>query len=150
MTQILSKSGWIPSADTVWPRNCSCFMKNSHLDSFSLSPAAASLWNTSSKCCRCSSRVLLKTMTSSRYVNTDTYSSPWRTLFIRSWNIEGALHNPNGILLNPNSPIWVRNVVLGRDSSLILICQKPDLRSILEKYLAPPKDASTSSIWGSG
>ena len=44
----------MPSAEIKCPRYWMCFLKKQHFSSLSLSPAALSLINISSKCSRCS------------------------------------------------------------------------------------------------
>ena len=54
MLSSFSGIGCIPSADIRCPKYCMCHLKKLHFSIFSLSPAALSLPNISSRCSKCS------------------------------------------------------------------------------------------------
>ena len=80
----------------------------------------------------------------------ERFSSP-RQFCIRCWNIAGALQRPYGMHRNSYTPILPTvNAIYWRESSDTLTCQKPLLRSMVEKYQAPTRDSMVSGHLGIG
>src|ERR1044071_9207674 len=69
---------------------------------------------------------------------------------IALWNVTGALHNPNGILLNSYNPCEQMNAVNSLSFSSISNCQYPLAKSIVENHLDFLNLSNKSSILGSG
>ena len=65
-------------------------------------------------------------------------------------DVAGALHNPNGITANWNSPECVANAVFGFASSKSLTCQLPLAKSRVENQACPLNELSESSMRGRG
>ena len=127
------------------PRKCTSFCKKLHLDGFNLSPASCSRWNTCSRCSRHWLMLSPATIMSSIYTRHSSHWRPRSTVSMRRSNVAGALTSPNGMTLNSYRPILVEKAVFSWSLGCIFICQNPDIRSIVQKYL-PPFSASRNHL----
>ena len=98
---------------------------------------------------RWSSGISKYTIMSSRYTMAkERFSSP-RQFCIRCSNITGMLQRPYGMHRNSYIPILPTvNAIYWQESSDTLTCQKPLLRSMVEKYQAPTRDSMVSRNLG--
>jgi len=87
---------------------------------------------------RCSSRVSVNIMMSSRY--TTTTPSIIKSLKMSSimvWNVAGLLHSPKNMTNSSKSPRFVQNAAFHSSPSFIWTLLNPHQTSCLVKYLAP-------------
>jgi hypothetical protein len=71
-------------------------------------------------------------------------------LFIKVWNVAGALQSPNVMTVGSNSPRGVLKAALYSLPNLIRILLYPQQISNLVKYIAPSSFSINSGIRGSG
>lgn len=102
------------------PQPVSCLIKW-HLSGCRFRPVAATLPSTSPRDASASSNISAWTKRYNiRHSLRETLSN---TLSMSRSNVAGALQSPNGRTLNCQSPLFVRNVVLGADSGDHGTCQ---------------------------
>ena len=100
---------------------------------------------------RWSSSISEYTITLSMYTMVKERFSSLRQFCIRCWNITWALQWLYGMHRNLYTPILPTvNAIYWQESSETLTCQKPLLRSMVEKYRAPTKDSMVSGHLGIG
>ena len=143
MAASLSGCGWIPSADTMWNRKSIGLRNKTHLDGFALSPFSFRRVKTLSRCLTEDYDVIDKQMQ-------HAYKRSWMMICISRQNEAGALNKPKGILVNWISSRLVQNADLSRARCVMPICQYPDSKSIVAKYLAPRRLSKASFTSGTG
>ena len=143
--------GSMPLAEISWPRYLIPYLKKWHLDSLSFNPWWAKWSKTACSCVRWSSGISEYMMTSSRYTIVNERFSSLRQFCLRCWNIARVLQRLYGMHTNLYTPILLTvNAVYWQESSETFTCQKPLLRSMVEKYFAPTRDCIISSHLGIG
>ena len=93
-------SGVIPVLAATKPRYSTWCLMRQHFFGFKRSPAARRLVRTCQRFWRCPSKFFPITRMSSRYTMHELLASPTKTVSMRRWNVEGALHSPNGMIRN--------------------------------------------------
>ena len=99
-----------PVRPTICPKNTTCVCMNVHFFALSCKPKLLRRLNTSYSRLRASVTVPPKEITSSKYTKHRDHRMPHKTRSMSLSNVAGALHSPNGITRNWNSPSFVTSL----------------------------------------